>query len=111
MAIVHEDLDNAVVFHLSGHLNAASAPAAEQAMQDSIAAGRANLLADLRDLGYISSAGIQAFINVAVACRAEGGDLRLVSPAPIVAKVLDLSGVSQSIQVFETLDEAVASFS
>jgi hypothetical protein len=36
--------------------------------------------------------------------------VKLVSPTPYVREVLEVAGITDSIEIFDTLDEAVASF-
>jgi anti-anti-sigma regulatory factor len=36
--------------------------------------------------------------------------VKLVSPTPYVREVLEVSGVADSVEIYDTLEEAVASF-
>jgi anti-anti-sigma factor len=60
---------------------------------------------------YTSSAGLRVLLGAIKDTRALGGDIRLAGIQPDVQKVLNLSGFTNILKVFDTLDEATASFS
>ena len=61
-------------------------------------------------MDYTSSAGLRVLLGTVKRARSGGGDLRLAGPNPDVRKVLDLSGFTGILKVFETVDDALASF-
>ncbi|GAB4314031.1 MAG: hypothetical protein Kow0059_05560 [Candidatus Sumerlaeia bacterium] len=50
---------------------------------------------DLRDLSYISSAGIAALMGLTKRCRENSGDLFIHNPTDKVMKILDLLGFTR----------------
>ncbi|HEX6269964.1 MAG TPA: STAS domain-containing protein [Anaerolineales bacterium] len=101
--------------------------------QEVYRAGSRNLLLDLSDLTYISSAGLVALHSIALMVRGEevpdteGGwsayrsmgrsseagiqkHIKLLNPRPEVTSVLELVGFNRVFEVFTDLDEAVKSF-
>jgi len=121
------------VIHLSGHLDG-------QTYQDLIAeahnvvdAGVKNILLDLSDLTYISSAGLVSLHTIALMTRGEelpdpeqgwstlksmdrtrdGGlqkNLKLLNPRPEITSVLDMVGFSAFFEVFTNKQTAINSF-
>ena len=68
------------------------------------------VVVDLRELSYLNSRGVSAFIATVDALREAGGDLKLAG-APAQAKlVLERLGVDRLIQQFAAVDEAVDAF-
>lgn len=64
---------------------------------------------DMTSLRFIDSGAMHMIVAAYQVFRREGGTLMLVNPAPAVARVLDLSGISEIIPVYGGLDKAVAS--
>jgi anti-sigma B factor antagonist len=57
------------------------------------------LLLDASQLTFIDSACLHEIVRAHRALRADDGRLELVEPSPVVARVLQLSGLDQVIQV------------
>jgi anti-anti-sigma factor len=60
---------------------------------------------------YTSSAGLRVLLGAIKDTRSQGGDLRLTGVQPDVLKVLNLSGFTNILKMFETVDSAIASYS
>ncbi len=67
------------------------------------------LLVDMSALTFLDSGATQMIIAAYQVLRREGGTLALVRPAPAVARVLELTGVSRLIIVHGSVDEAISS--
>jgi anti-anti-sigma factor len=69
------------------------------------------LVFDLRELEYLSSAGIRCFVRARRAIEPGGGKVAIVNPQPAVQKVLDIvkavpGGIFKSVEELdEYLDE------
>lgn len=100
----------ATVVEVSGTVDAVTAPRFAEALQDEVAAGRTQVVVDLADVAYISSAGLRAVLAALKAARAAGGDLRLARAGAPVAQVFDLAGFGSILRSFDDVDAAVASF-
>ena len=62
---------------------------------------------DLSELEYIEAAGLGRLLEQSVAQERRGGWLRVVAPSPTVAMIFKLSGVSDSLLVAATEDDAL----
>ena len=102
--------------------------------QELYGAGTRDILLDLTDLSYISSAGMVAFHNIALMLRGEtppspdqgwgayrsmgrgaieGGlqeHFKLFNPQPEVDHILDMVGFNTIFEIFTDIDEALNSF-
>ena len=97
------------VFHLQGRLDSAAAPARERELQTIMATGVANLVIDLTEVSFLSSAGLRVLLVGAKACRAAGGQAVLVGPQESVTQVLQMSGFDRLLKVFADRQSALAS--
>jgi anti-sigma B factor antagonist len=98
------------VIQLSGSIDALSAPAITDHLGALISSGQVRLVVDLSGVDFTSSAGLRLLLGAVKDARAGGGDLRLAAVQPDVMKVLKISGFTNILKLFETVDEAVASF-
>jgi anti-anti-sigma factor len=86
----------------------------EQAARQAFAAGARDMVMDLSKAPAISSVGIRMLMVIHNMLGDNGRDktkhLKLVSPTPHVRDVLELTGLLDYIEVFPSLELAVASF-
>ncbi len=69
--------------------------------------GGINIVFDVSELDYISSAGLRVFMLAYNACSANDKKLCLISPNEMVAEVFEISGLNDMIPFYETIEEAV----
>lgn len=105
-----EQLGVVFTVHIAGSVDGLTADSLQQVFARELDAGHAKLIADFGAVDYTSSAALRVLLGTVKRARSGGGDLRLAGPNPDVRKVLDLSGFSGILKVFETVDDAVASF-
>jgi anti-anti-sigma factor len=120
------------VLHIKGDLDASSYLDLVKAAQELYDAGAKNLLLDLTDLAFISSAGLASLHIVTKMFRGEKADpddgwgtykeidreresglqkyVKLLNPSSDVNSVLDTVGFKQFFEVYTDLGEAVQSF-
>jgi len=72
------------------------------------------MVIDLSKAPSLTSAGIRAILVIRKMLTTSGTDkakhLKLVSPTPYVREVLEVAGLLDDIEIFASLNEAVASF-
>ena len=116
-----------------GDLDAASYTDLIAAAQEAREAGASDILLDLGDTPYLSSSGLVALQSIAALLRDEeptdleaGWDairaikrgpetgcqehFKLLNPRPRVARVLEMVGFTQFLEIYDNLQDAVASF-
>ncbi len=79
-------------------------------VEDSIGAGRLNLLLNLGGVSHIDSSGIGEMVGCFTTLARKGGKMKLLN---LTQKISDILQVTQLITVFDVFDneaEAVASF-
>jgi anti-anti-sigma factor len=70
-----------------------------------------HLIVDLSELEFIDSAAMHELMEVRASFGGAGGQLALVAPQPLVARVLNLTGADQVVPVYPDLRSAVAAAS
>jgi anti-sigma B factor antagonist len=73
--------------------------------------GQKRILLSLKDVRYIDSSGIGDLVRSLTSLRREGGDLKLLSPAPIILEVLHITRLDKTFQIRDDELLAVQSFS
>ena len=110
MEIKDKQVDGVTVLSLNGSIDAITAPEITEFIQAQIAKGNTKLVADLSGVDYTSSAGLRVLLGAIKDTRAQSGDLRLAGVQPDVQKVLNLSGFTNILKIFDNTDAAVASY-
>ncbi len=96
------------VLRPQGRLDSETSPELKRQALETIGRGGRRLLLDLRDLAYISSAGLRAVLVAAAEMTAAGGKLAISSPNPQVAEVFDISGFVSVVDMHATAEAATA---
>lgn len=109
MNIASEQLDNGVLrVSLSGRLDVLGAQAIDIKFTALTATKKALILVDMSEVSFLASLGMRTLISSAKALSNRGGYMVLFKPQPNVADVLETSGVSSLIPIYDDFDEAVS---
>ena len=110
MVIVVETREEVTVVSIDGSVDGTTARELVSSLRGHVIEGRARLVGNLAGVDYTSSAGLRALLETVKETRQHGGDLRLAAVRPEVLRVLELSGFTSILQVFDDVEAAVASF-
>ena len=99
------------VIDMSGQLDAFTTPDVKAEFKKLTDARHYKLVLNLQNVDYINSTGIGAIVAVAQQVRRRKGDLKIYGMKPDIRKVFDLVGASKILEMFETEQEALSSFS
>jgi anti-anti-sigma factor len=105
MELKQREENGVVIVSLTGRLDAASAPDAETELEK-LSTENARLLINLRELEYISSAGLRVLLVTAKTVRRKGGRLCLCAMIESVNEVFEISGFSSIFDIAETEEDA-----
>jgi len=111
MEIQDKQIEGVTILSLKGSIDAMTAPKITEYIQGQVAKGNTKLVADLTGVDYTSSAGLRVMLGAIKDTRAQGGDMRLAGVQHDVLKVLNLSGFTNILKMFDSVDAAVASYS
>jgi anti-anti-sigma factor len=102
------------VLELHDRINMGNISELDQAAREAFTAGAHDMLIDLSKVPSLTSAGIRAILIIhkmlATSEMDQASHLKLVSPTPYVQDVLQVAGLLDYLEVFASLEEAVASF-
>jgi anti-anti-sigma factor len=104
---LQEASSNVAKVVLSGRLDFVSAQAIDAPLS-AVAASRDAMVIDLSEVEFMASLALRALIKCAKTINRKQGRLALLSPRPIVAEILQISGIEEIIPVFQSEAEAVA---
>jgi anti-anti-sigma factor len=112
MHIEHRQFDHAVVVTPAGRIDHTNGDAFRAALaphvQAALAAAR-QIVIDLSQVDYISSAGLRAFMLVAKQLRGTGGTLVVADLQPIVREIFEISRFTLLFRAYGSTDEALQS--
>lgn len=99
------------IFTLQDRVNLGNFDQLERTARDEFDKGMRDLVIDLSQTPSLTSIGVRALIVIYKMLSAGGGKhLKLAGPIPAIREMLVIAGVSQSVEIYNTVDEAVASF-
>ena len=109
MELQKKSQDGTTIFKLIGNLDAISAPDTGKEILHLIDDGNASIVMDLSDLEYISSAGLQTILRITRKIKEIDGKLALAALSSNVADVIELSGFTLFLSIFDTVEAALDS--
>jgi anti-sigma B factor antagonist len=112
---VEIDVKNMKRCHLvsvSGRVDSATAPDLEEKLLELVASGNGNLVIDLSQVGYISSAGLKALLHAQIRAREKfpQGEVKLSEVPAKLRETLELVGLHHVFKILDDTTEAVGSF-
>ncbi len=98
------------IIKVGGYIDTTTSAELEHALSTLLKANRHNIIIDLGNVDYISSAGWGIFISEIKGIREKNGDLKLARMIPDVYEVFELLEFHYILRAFDTLEEAIADF-
>ncbi len=103
-------LKHVSVVKVTGRVDSATAPEFEKALQALLDADNSQIVVDMKETEYLSSAGVRVLVSTLKAAKRVGGDVKLAQLSQRVAEVLELAGLTPVFAIYTDLVEAVGSF-
>ncbi len=101
---------NISIIKVGGYIDTTTSAELEHALSSILKSNCYNIIIDLGNVDYISSAGWGIFISEIKGIREKNGDLKLVRMIPDVYEVFELLEFHYILKAFDTLEEAIADF-
>ena len=99
------------IFHLQDRINLGNFAELEEQAKEAHQNGTRDLVIDLGQTVSLTSIGIRAIVIIHKMLSTDGKPhLKIANPAPYIHEMLDISGVTQYIEVYDSVDKAVTSF-
>jgi anti-sigma B factor antagonist len=99
-----------VLLTVSGYVDTTTCHELAKVLQELVAQKQYLLIADLRGVSYISSAGWGVFVGEIKSIRDHGGDLKIYQMIPEVYEVFEMLEFNRIIQYYDSIEEAVDEF-
>ena len=104
-----EQIGSGSVVRLMERVDSVTCQEVESALQAAMAGNPRQVICEFSATKYISSAGLRVLLLAAKNLKRAGGQLTLVcAKGSYVYSVLELTGLTQIVPVFETLEGAMA---
>lgn len=99
------------ILNTSGRIDSYTAPEVEEALNQLIEKGQYNIILDMRDVNFVSSAGWWALIRVQKEVKKMNrGELVLVHLDERIQESMDLVGIKPYFTTYDELIDAVGNF-
>ena len=99
------------VFQLQDRVNLGNFAELEQTAKDAYEEGMRDLVIDLSQTPSLTSIGVRAIVVIHRLLSVDKSKhLKLSGAIPPIREMLGIAGITQFIEIYDTVDEAVASF-
>ena len=98
---------NATILRIAGRVDSSVAKTLEQKVTE-LAGRDGSIIVDLREMNYVSSAGLRSFIILAKHARAKSQTIALSGMNEEVSEIFEISNLLELFTVFDTVEAAIA---
>lgn len=109
LSVKSEIKRNVAVVAVAGRVDSVTATIMEEQLAK-IARENNKMILDLNGMTYLSSAGVRAIVKILQSTQKAGGGVKLANVSIAVSRVLETVGMLHLLQVFPSVDEAIATF-
>ncbi|GAA4792288.1 STAS domain-containing protein [Streptomyces ziwulingensis] len=100
--------EDVALLTVEGYLDVDTATEFQHHLANQLHHGRRHFLLDLSAVPFMDSSGMNIILRVYQEARDLPGSVHIIGPTPAVRRILDLTGVSLTVPVSATVDEALA---
>ncbi len=105
--ITKETINDFCVICVSGRIDSSNAASLTEKLNALIADGAVNLLLDLAQLAYLTSAGFRALLIVGDEAEEQGGSLALCNVSGDVRELFEMGGLLDVFVIHDSRDKAL----
>ncbi len=110
MEIQITDHKRVSVVAVTGRVDGSTAAEFEAALNGVTDAGQFNIILDMSDVDFVSSAGLRVLVNTRKTVTSAGGKLVLAEPSEQVVETLDIAGLDVLFEQFPDRETAIGTF-
>jgi anti-sigma B factor antagonist len=112
MEIVHTEYPTCDLVTVSGRIDSYTAPLLASQLNSIVGNSRYNIILDMEEVVYVSSAGLRVMIDIQKTCKLNHrGEAVLVHLPQRVYETLELAGFLPLFKLFTDLESAIQHFS
>lgn len=108
-SVKSESRGDVVVAAIMGRIDSVTAATLDKELEK-IVQGNKKVVLDLKDVVYLSSAGVRAIVKMLRNEQKTGGNVKLACMPRVVEDVLETVGMMELLKSYVTVEEAIASF-
>lgn len=108
LTLSRTDHNGYAVIAVEGELDLASAPDLATIGDQVLAGGAANVIIDASELAFCDSSGLRVLVQLANDLRPSGGRLVIAAAQPIVLRVLEITGLTETVVIADSVSAATA---
>lgn len=109
LLITTELKKNATIVLISGRVDSATASMMDTKLAK-VVQEHNQLVLDLHNVSYLSSAGVRAILRVSQTAQKSDGRVKLARVPKLVGEALYMVGVLEKLEAYPSVEEALASF-
>jgi anti-sigma B factor antagonist len=109
MEITTRDYKRSSIIRITGRVDASNYAELESKLKHYIDNGQVNLVLEMDETDFISSAGVRVLISAQKTLKPRGGSLAIAQPSARVKEVLELAGLETVFAVYDSTVAALAS--
>ena len=99
------------IFQLQDRVNLGNYDQLEKTAQEEFDKGMRDLVIDLSQTPSLTSIGIRALVIIhKMLSKDRKNHVKLAGPIPAIREMLEIAGITQQVEIYDTVEEAVASF-
>ena len=103
--VVSVEPGDVTVLRCAGEIDISTGPILEDGLRQAYAAG-GDLVLDMSAVSFMDSTGLGLFVTAAKACTGAGTRIGIAGAAPIVVKVLTVTGLIKMLPVWDSVEDA-----
>ena len=107
MDVIEGRAGSTATLRIVGRVDSSVAKLLEQKVLD-VASRDDRIVVDLREMNYVSSAGLRSFIILAKHARSKRQTIALCGMAEEIAEIFEISGLLELFVVYDSVESAVA---
>jgi len=107
MEVFEDRIGNATMLRVVGRVDSSVAKLLEKKITDVISHDGA-IVVDLREMNYVSSAGLRSFIMLAKHAHSKNQKISLCAMREEVTEIFEISGLLELFTIHDTVEAAVA---
>ena len=102
---IQKDVPGVITVKLGGSLDTATAPQLAEQLAPALATSTKDVVFDLEELRFISSAGLRVFASTRKMLKERGGQVSFIHMQPQIQEVFEIMKSLPGVAVFENLTE------
>jgi len=110
MKITRNQSGNVTVLALSGRLDLASGATLKEQVQQEFQGNNVHIHLNLTKVDFINSSGLGALVSLMKETRLKHGRLTMSNLAAYVTEIFEITQLSHIFEIYQTEEEAIASY-